>query len=134
MNDGRSTVLTVAAGVAIVFGALTVLSGGMALFGGAGVQAVFGDVVRFVLWFNFAAGLAYIAAGAGLFRRRRWAVRLSALIAVVTALVFAALGLHILGGGAYEMRTVVAMAVRTAVWVAIAIVALRCMPGETPVA
>ncbi len=130
----RSNVLRVAAGVAIVFGALTVFAGGIALFGAAGTRAVFGDVVHFVLWFNFAAGLAYIAAGVGLLRRRRWAARLSVLIAAATVLVFAALGLHILAGGAYEMRTVVAMTARTAVWIAIAIVALRCMPDETPAA
>ncbi len=123
-KDGRSKALTVAAGVAIVFGVLTLLSGGMALFGAAETRAVFGDVVHFVLWFNFVAGLAYVAAGIGLLRRRRWAVRLSALIAAATALVFAALGLHILGGGPYEMRTVIAMTIRTAVWIAIAVVAV----------
>jgi hypothetical protein len=125
MIDGRSTVLTVAANVAIVFGLLTVFSGGMALFGGVEARSVFGDIVRFVLWFNFAAGFAYIIAGAGLLCRRRWAVRLSALIAFATVLVFAALGLHILQGGLYEIRTVVAMTIRAAVWIAITIIAAR---------
>ena len=31
-----------------------------------------------------------------------------------------------------DNAVVIAMAVRTAIWVAIAIVASRCMPGETP--
>ena len=41
-----------------------------------------------------------------------------------TALVFAAFGVHVLAGGAYELRTVVAMSLRTLVWTAIAVVAL----------
>ena len=51
-----------AAIVAIVFGALTIISGGRALFGGVDM----GAVVPFVLWFNFLAGFAYVAAGLGL--------------------------------------------------------------------
>jgi len=134
MDNHRPKALTAMAVFAILFGVLTLLSGGMALFGAAEERAIFGDVVHFVLWFNFAAGFAYIVAGVGLFRRRRWAIRLAALIAIATALVFAALGMHIVGGGAYEMRTVVAMTVRTAIWVAVAVIALRCMPGEAPAA
>jgi hypothetical protein len=57
-----------AAGVAAAFGALTIASGGRALFGG-GTE---GNVVPFVLWFNFLAGFAYVAAAAGLWRAARW--------------------------------------------------------------
>lgn len=42
-----------------------------------------------------------------------------------TVLVFAALGAHVLAGGAYEMRTVGAMAVRSVAWGAIALLAYR---------
>lgn len=108
--------LRIAAGVAIFFGGLTVLSGGRALFGGADM----GDVVAFVLWFNFFAGVAYVVAGIGLWGGRRWAVALSAAIVAATGLVFAALALHILRGGAYEARTVGAMTLRTLVWAVIA--------------
>jgi len=48
----RPLSLTIAASVAIVFGALTIVAGGRALFGGADM----GAVVPFVLWFNFCAG------------------------------------------------------------------------------
>ena len=75
----------VAAVVAIVFGLVTIISGGRALFGGAEM----GAVVPFVLWFNFAAGFAYVVAGFGLWYRASWAVGLSILIAVATAAVFA---------------------------------------------
>jgi hypothetical protein len=115
----RTLSLTVAAIVAIVFGLLTILSGGRALFGGADM----GAVVDFVLWFNTAAGFAYIVAGVGLWQGARWAFALSIAILAATLTVFAAFGLHVASGGAFEMRTVFAMTLRSAVWAAIAVVA-----------
>jgi hypothetical protein len=72
-----------------------------------------------VVWFNFLAGFAYVAAGIGLWQQQRWALWLAVVIAVATAITFAALGLHINSGGAYEQRTVIAMSLRTTFWVAI---------------
>lgn len=111
--------------VAIAFGLLTIREGGMVLFGDAGARAAAGDYVPFVLWFNFLAGFAYVIAGIGLWATRRWAVWLASAIAVTTALVFAAFGMHVLAGGAFEPRTVIAMTVRTGVWVVIAAIAWR---------
>jgi len=110
---------------AIAFGGLTVLSGGGALFGGSATSAAVGDAVSFVLWFNFVAGLAYIAAGIGLIRRRPWAGWLAAAIAGATLLTFIGLGFHIVQGGPYEMRTVGAMSLRSAFWIGVAVYALR---------
>jgi hypothetical protein len=76
-----------------------------------------------VLWFNFAAGFAYVVAGIGLLMRLRWAVWLSALIAISTIAVFLAFGVHVISGGAYEIRTAGAMALRSLVWITIAVVA-----------
>ena len=117
-----STVIKVLAAIALVFGALTLVSGGRALFGDAAARAAVGNVVGFVLWFNFLAGFAYLAAAIGLWLGRRWAVALAALLAIATALVAAGFGMHVLNGGAYEMRTVGAMALRLVFWVAVAIV------------
>lgn len=119
-----------AAVVAVLFGGLTVFAGGRALFGGAEARAAMGDAVPFVLWFNFLAGFAYVAAGVGLALERRWAVRLAIAIFAATALMLAAFGLHVLFGGAYEMRTVWAMSLRTLVWAVIAAVAARCLPRQ----
>jgi hypothetical protein len=115
----RTISLTVSAIVAIVFGLLTILSGGRALFGGADM----GAVVDFVLWFNTIAGFAYVAAGLGLWLRARWALALSVAILAATLLAFAGFGLHVMQGGAFEMRTVFAMSLRSAVWAGIAVVA-----------
>ncbi len=111
--------------VAVGFGLLTIKEGGTILFGGIEVRATAGNYVPFVLWFNFLAGFAYVIAGAGLWLRFRWAAWLAVVIAVATALTFAAFGVHVLAGGAYEMRTVIAMSLRTLVWVTIAGVAWR---------
>jgi len=121
-------VLRVAAAVAVLFGLLTIASGGRALFGGAEARAAAGAYVPFVLWFNFLAGFAYLAAGAGLWLGRRWAAPLALAIAAATLLVFAAFGVHVWRGGAYEARTVGAMTLRTLVWIAIALLAVRRLP------
>ena len=117
--------LIIAAIVAILFGALTVLSGGRALFGDAEARAAVGNAVPFVLWFNFMAGFASIAAGIALFLRRRAAVVLSLGILAATVLVFLAFGIHVMLGNAYEMRTVGAMILRICVWAVHSVVALR---------
>lgn len=114
----------IAAGVAVTFGALTILSGGRVLFGGAAAQDAAGNVVPFVLWFNFLAGFAYVLAGIGLWRGARWAPALSVSIAAATAAVFAVFLWHVWRGEAYEMRTMAAMILRLAVWTIIAAVAV----------
>ncbi|HQZ04620.1 MAG: hypothetical protein KBF63_00960 [Rhodoferax sp.] len=120
-----STVIKVLAAIALVFGALTLVSGGRALFGDAAARAAVGNVVGFVLWFNFLAGFAYLAAAIGLWLGRRWAVALAALLAIATALVAAGFGMHVLNGGAYEMRTVGALALRFGFWAVVSLVAWR---------
>ena len=120
MTD-RPFLITIAAVVAVIFGILTIISGGRALFGGVDM----GAVVPFVLTFNFIAGFAYVLAGIGLWRMARWAPVLSVAIAVATAAVFAAFLWHVWHGGAYEARTMGAMPLRLIVWIVIAAVAIR---------
>ncbi|MCF8160858.1 MAG: hypothetical protein K9J76_09145 [Polaromonas sp.] len=114
MNSSRG--LRMLAVLAVVFGALTIFSGGRALFGGEQAQAAVGNAVGFVLWFNFLAGFAYVLTGAGLWQGRRWAVAGAGLLALATSLVVLAFGLHVVTGGAFEMRTVGALGVRLAFW------------------
>lgn len=122
-SSARPLSIAIAAIVAAVFGVLTIVSGGRALFGGADM----GAVVPFVLWFNFLAGFAYVLAGIGLWLARPWGQTLSVAIFAATCLVLAAFTVHVLRGGAYEMRTVGAMILRTAVWGAIALAGRRAM-------
>ena len=119
-----STGRKISGGVALVFGGLTVFSGAAALFGGKDM----GAVVPFVLWFNFLAGFAYLAAGWGLWTGRRVARPLSAAILLASLAVGAALAFHVAGGGAYEMRTVGAMSLRILIWAVLALVAHLTLP------
>lgn len=118
----------IAAGVAVAFGALTILSGGRVLFGGAAAQGAAGDVVPFVLWFNFLSGFAYVLAGVGIAMGRRWATLLALALVAGIATVFTLFGLHVIQGGAFEMRTMGAMTLRLVVWILIATVAVRYAP------
>ena len=106
--------------IAAAFGLLTIKSGAAALFGDETARSAAGNYVPFVLWFNFLAGFAYVIASVGLWNARSWSAWLAIAIAAATALVFVAFGVHIAGDGTYEMRTVMAMGLRTLVWAVIA--------------
>src|SRR5450756_1491207 len=119
-----------AAIVAVVFGAATIRAGGSVLFGD-GAQAA-GNVVGFVLWFNFLAGFAYVVAGIGLWMRRHWSAQLALAIAATTVLVFGAFGIHVAAGGAFEARTAWAMTLRSVVWILIALLTFKAIKRNDP--
>lgn len=110
---------------AVLFGLITVMSGGRALFGSAEARTALGAIVPFVLWFNFLAAFLYVGAGAGLWWGKRWATYLSLLLAITTLTVFAGFGIHVFSGGAYEARTAGALTLRTLFWVVVTMAAFR---------
>lgn len=118
--------------VAIGFGLLTIREGGAVLFFDGPARAAAGNYVPFVLWFNFLAGFVYVLAGVGLWLRWPWAERLAFAIAATTALMFAAFGIHVYFGGAWEQRTLIAMSLRTVLWVGIAMVARHLLAPRIP--
>jgi hypothetical protein len=122
----RSRALLAAAAVAIAFGLLTIVSGARALFGGAEM----GDVVPFVLWFNFLAGFAYVVAGVYLWCGVTWGWWLAIGIAGATALVLLAFLAHVLLGNPYELRTLGAMLLRLGVWTMITATAHRAVLSD----
>jgi hypothetical protein len=128
----QSWFIRTAAVVAVAFGVATIRAGGTVLFGD-GAQAA-GNVVGFVLWFNCLAGFAYVAAGAGLWLRRRWSAQLALTIAAATVLVFAAFGIYVADDGAFEMRTVWAMTLRSVVWILTALLAFRTIKRDVDAA
>lgn len=111
--------------IAVVFGLLTIKSGGSVLFVDGIAREEAGNYVPFVLWFNFFAGFAYLLAGIGLFMQKLWAAWMSVFIVAATTVVFSLFGLHILNDGMYELRTVVAMSLRAVIWALIATFAYR---------
>lgn len=114
--------------IGIAFGALTIASGARALFGADEARAALGNVVPFVLWFNFLAGFVYVLAGGALFARQSWGSHLALILAVATGVVFIAFGVHAFTGGAYEIRTVMALSLRFLFWLAVTVVAFRSRP------
>lgn len=109
--------------IAFVFGALTIKSGGSVIFIDGPARLAAGNYVNFVVWFNFIAGFLYIIAGFGFLLNKKWTPKLSASIAAATLLVFCAFAVHILMDGSYEMRTVIAMTLRSAIWTTFAFAA-----------
>ena len=124
-TQARGPAVWVISVIAVIFGLLTIKEGGSVLFGVAESRAAAGNYVPFVVWFNFVAGFAYVAAGVGLWMQRRWAMGLAIAIAVATALASTVLGFMILSGTPFEQRTVFAMGLRTVVWMVIVTVAWR---------
>lgn len=118
----RPLSILVAAIVAVVFGMLTLFSGGSVLFVDGPARIAAGNYVPFIVWFNFFAGLAYVLAGIGLYLWQGWAVKLSKFIFIATLLAFIGLGVHILLDGMFEIRTVGAMTLRSTVWLVIALI------------
>ena len=110
----------IAAAVAILFGSMTILSGGYVLFGGEEARTAAGAIVGYVLWFNFLAGFGYVFAGVGILLRWRSAYWAALVVLTGTLFVFLAFLLHVLTGGAYELRTLAALIARSAVlgWIA----------------
>lgn len=104
------------AAVVWVFGMLTFVSGGSVLFGPESVSRIAGEVVGFVLWFNFLSAPFYILAGIGLWRGAPWGMKLAGWLALLCALVLLALILFIISGQAYELRTLLAMSFRFVFW------------------
>jgi len=123
--------LRVAAVVGVLFGFMTIREGGAVLFVDGAARLAAGDYVPFVLWFNFLAGFAYVVAGLGLWFRRQSAARVALGIAMMTLIVFAAFGWHAANGGAFETRTVVAMTLRSAIWLVIATIGWRALMKNT---
>ena len=111
--------------ITTIFGLLTLKSGGEVLFVDGAGRAAAGNYVPFVVWFNFLAGFAYIAASAGLALWRPWVKPLAFTIAGLTIAVFIAFGIHILMNGPFELRTVGAMTLRSLVWLGVAFLVRR---------
>ncbi len=123
--DKRQFWLRAVALLAIVFGVLSITSGGAVVFGNAAARSAVGNYIPLVIWGNFIAGFAYVAAGAGLWFAQRWAFWLAVGVLILTVGIFVAFGAYVLTGTAYEMRTLWAMLLRTGVWASIAVYAWR---------
>ncbi|MCW8901883.1 MAG: hypothetical protein OQK95_14560 [Gammaproteobacteria bacterium] len=117
--------------ISFVFGALTIKSGGSVIFIDGPARLAAGNYVNFVVWFNFIAGFLYLLAGFGFLLNKKWTAQLTTLIAASTLLIFCAFAVHILMDGSYEIRTVIAMTLRSAIWTAFAFAAYVITKNNT---
>jgi hypothetical protein len=106
--------------VILIFGVMTLVSGGRAIFTEEGIASR-GHIVPLVLVFNFIAGFFYFFASILTFKLNPSVKMLAIALAVSCGMVWLYLIYHILHGGLYEHRTLVAMSFRTIFWVVLAI-------------
>lgn len=106
--------------VFIIFGVITVISGGRSLFTVAGFNSR-GQIVPVVLWYNFVAGFFYIIVGISTFKLKSCAKKVSAILAISSIIVLIYLINYIFQGGIYENKTLFAMSFRTIFWTIFAI-------------
>ena len=107
--------------VSILFGLVTLKTGGLTLFTAEGRISA-GNYVPFVLWFNFTAGFFYTLTGIGIYLEKPWSLLLAKILASSTFIVFIAFGVYVLIGGSYELKTVGAMTLRTSFWTIISVI------------
>jgi hypothetical protein len=127
ITNKRPIWVWIAAIITVVFGIVTIKSGGSVIFIDGEARQAAGNYVDFVLWFNFSAGFFYVATGIGIWFQKIWALTVAIILAILTLLVFTAFGIHIFYGGEYEQRTVAAMSLRSSVWIVIAVKAYYIM-------
>jgi len=113
--SGNTGLRRIASVVAVVFGLATIVAGSRVLAGADPGYVVF----RPLLIYNTVMGGAYLAAGLGMWRSLRWGRHAAAIIFVLNLLVFSAIVLFYITGSAVAIDSVWAMALRTAVWLAL---------------
>lgn len=106
--------------IALVFGVMTVFSGGSVLFGPGPAHDLAGNIFPLVVWFNFLAGFIYIFAAVGIWRGAYWALMLSFIIAAATAVVAIFFTYQVSQGATFEARTVGALILRIGFWSGVA--------------
>lgn len=111
---------------AIIFGIISSMASSLVLFTEEG-KSVAGQIVYFVLWANFLLSLLYILTGVMILRRMKLSIPFSFFIAATSLVILLGLISHILRGNAYEIRTLMAMSLRTFFWILISITNYRIL-------
>ena len=116
-NNKQSVFLRILGVVAILFGIMTLKSGGATLFIDSATREVSGNFIPFVVWSNFLMGFAYIIAGIGIWLNQNWTKVLTIGIVTITLLTFFVFGIYILMDGVFEIKTVKVMTFRSLFWI-----------------
>jgi hypothetical protein len=114
--------------LAVLAGLATIIAGGRILLGLAEAGYV---VVRPVLYFNLVMGVLYLVTAVLIVRRAPSARGLAAGVALANVVVLALVALARGNGGAVAGETVVAMLLRSALWIGIAAALMRGRVART---
>jgi hypothetical protein len=117
-RPARHITQRIAAVVGALFGVATLLAGGRVLMGADPGYAVF----RPLLLYNTAMGIAYVAAGAAIWYQLNRGLYAAFAVAVLNLAVFVGVAFLYAAGDSIAVESVRAMAFRTFVWLAIALV------------
>lgn len=106
----------IAAVLALIIGLLSIKEGGSVLLGLTTKQY---HVLAWLVMYNVALGFVSVGVGIGLWAQRGWGSRLAAVILILHGLVFLAVFLLFNFGKGAAFQSVMAMLLRTVVWLAI---------------
>lgn len=112
-------------GVMVLLGLVTTFLSTSIIFDLFNVRAHEGNYVLLVVQANFISGLLYLLAAFAFYKKKAWAA--VPLIISLVALVVAVVGfaVHVNAGGAYETKTIGALAFRVTINIALAILVLK---------
>ncbi|HLF32810.1 MAG TPA: hypothetical protein VI583_01155 [Cyclobacteriaceae bacterium] len=109
----RNIITYISAIVLMAFGLITLFMSSSVIFDLFGIRAREGNYVLFVVWSNFVSSILYLLSAYGFMKSKKWTAIPLVISTIILAAAFIGLKLHINAGGAYEMKTVWAMAFRT---------------------
>ncbi|MDX2471326.1 MAG: hypothetical protein QNL04_12205 [SAR324 cluster bacterium] len=98
-----------------IFGLLTVKSGGGVLFVDS-IREVAGNYILPIVWFNFLAGALSLLVAPSLWLGKVWAPKVASAVFFAYLAMDLYLAVHIVTGGMYMEKTILAMAIRTTMW------------------
>lgn len=102
----------VAGTILAVFGMISLFLTSSVIFDLFGIREQEGNYVLFIVWANFIAGMFYLFAATGFFRKEKWTTTVLLIPTVMLTLAIIGLFFHISSGGIYETKTVGAMIFR----------------------
>ncbi|MCB1156353.1 MAG: hypothetical protein H7A25_08860 [Leptospiraceae bacterium] len=100
----------------ILFGILTISSGGLILFSEEKYRLAAGKYIPEILWFNFLSGFLYLYVSSLILQKNKNTVYSIKFLLFLIFMAVLYLGIHIISGGEYEKRTLIAMFFRFAFW------------------
>lgn len=96
-----------------------------------GIREQEGRYVPMVVWSNFLCGWLYLLALYGLFMGKKWSFVPLLVAGCILIGAFFGLYIHIVGGGPYESKTVVALALRVVLTILFALGAYSSTKGRS---